>query len=369
MPGKPLPDESKRERALKLLGETDSALAEVIRDKLKGQDEDQKQPSRILRLPVDPSIIPPRFTIKKAAFTLPQLWPLSIDKSFWEDWAFVKWQALRRNPFYRSSIKRFYKPNPAIFQSSQISHLFQDYSPSFGPAENPFSVWRTWAIHRSLRMKTSERIEIEITERLLAKDFTIKRVDLWPVLPAVCFPHPYFLDKLRPLPFAIPIEPVNHKDKVPPYAALAETGLRKPKYLRLDISLPKDVLRRVMVDYLRSLKVLNLKPRDSDILTPEARRKRVEAHLLRQIPRRFRSLHAPIVPYWFCVWDLRQAGLKFPQIAGCLFPKEYVPNDPDSYPSLRAGEKYEAIQRVQDYYDQAKLLIDLIINPPASSIT
>ena len=148
---------------LELLAELDKSdpkKAKLFRDKLK------KLARRALRLAVNPAIIPPKFTIKKVGFTLPQVWPLSIDTSFWEDWAFIKWQALRRNHLYRRSIKRFYKPNPAIFQSSEISHLFQDYSPSFGPANNPFSAWRHWAIRRSAKLKTSDQIEREIAERL-----------------------------------------------------------------------------------------------------------------------------------------------------------------------------------------------------------
>jgi hypothetical protein len=293
--------------------------------------------------------------IPPAGFTLPQVWPLSIDKSFWEDWAFGKWQALRRNPLYRRSIKRAYKLNPTIFDSTQIGHLIRDYSPPSRPSANPLLMWRIWAIRQSFQMKTSKQIEIEVTERVLAKDFSTKKINLWPVRTDVCFPHPYFLDKIRPVPFAIPVKPVNRKDKVPPYAYLVETGLGKPKYLQLDISLPKDVIRRATVDYLKSLKVLNLKS--------------TVPNVLRQIPRRARSLHPTKVPYWFCVWDLKEAGLEFPQIAGYFFPKEYDPNDADGYPSLHGGEKYAAIQRVQDYYDQAKLVIDLVIEPPANSIT
>jgi hypothetical protein len=348
-------DEAKCERAIELLEESDPETAELFRGKLKERKDEKKSARRVLRVPVDPAIIPPKFTIKKAAFTLPQVWPLSIDKSFWEDWAFVKWQALRRNPLYRRSIKRAYKLNPTIFDSTQISHLLRDYSPPPRPSENPLRTWRTQAILQSRRMKTSEQSEIEVTERVVAKDFSTKKINLWPVQPKVCFPHPYFLDKLRPVPFAIPVKPVDRKDKVPLYAKLAKTGLRKPKYLWLDMSLPKDVLRRATVDYLKSLKVLNLKS--------------TVPNVLRQIPRRSVSLHGEKIPYWFAVWDLKRAGLEFPQIAGYLFPHEYDPTDPDGYPGLRAGEKYSAIQRVQDYYDQAKLVIDLIIKPPANSIT
>jgi hypothetical protein len=358
MPDKPL---TKAELALKLLDESDPEAAEFVRD-------EKRLRRRILRLAVDSSRAPPRFGVKKREPKLPPVWPLSIDKSFWEDWAFIKWQALRRNSRYQKEVRRLYRRSPEIFQSAEINHLFQDYIPSFGPDENPFVVWRQWALRRSFRIKTGEQIETELTERQLAEAFTAKRINLWPVEPKVCFPHPYFLDKLRPLPFAIPIEPVRRKDKVPPYVTLVKTGLLKPKYLRLDISLPKDVLRRSVVDYLRSLKVLNLKSRDSGILTPEARRKRVEANLMGQLPRRSISLHAKIVPYWFCVWDLKRAALQFPQIAGCLFPNEYDPDDPDGYPSRRPGEKYECIQRVQDYYEKAQLLIDFIFDPPANSI-
>jgi hypothetical protein len=349
-------DEAKRERALKLLEESDSELAETIRDKLK-EREDRKQTTRVFRLPVNPSIIPP----KKAGSML-QVWPLSIDRSFWEDWAFVKWQALRRNPLYRRSIKRAYKLNPAIFQST-LSHLFQDYSPPSKPFKNPFFAWCIWAIHQSVRMKTSDQIEIEVTERLMAEEFSTKKINLWPVRPDVCFPHPYFLDKLRPVPFAIPVKPVDRKDKVPLYAVLAKTGLQKPKYLWLDISLPKDVLRRAASEYLRELRsILRQKHQVFNL-------KSVLSSVQQQIPRRAVSLHAEKVPYWFAAWDLREAGLEFPQIAGYLFPKEYDPNDPDGYPTLHGGTKYLAVQRVQDYYDQAKLLINLITDPPANSIT
>ena len=103
-------------------------------------------------------------------------------------------------------------------------------------------------------MKPSEQIEIEVTEKLSAKDFTTKRVDLWPVRPGVCFPHPYFLDKLRPLPFAIPLEPVNRKGKTPLYSVLAETGLHRPRYLALDVSRSKEKLRRKVSDYLKGLR-------------------------------------------------------------------------------------------------------------------
>jgi hypothetical protein len=359
MPDKPL---TKAKLALKLLDESDPEAAELVRD-------EKRLRRRILRLAVDSSITSPRFVVRKRESKLPQVWPLSIDESFWGDWAFVKWQALRRNPRYQREVRRFYsRHSPEIFQSAEINHLFQDYTPSFGPAENPFSWWLNWAIRRSLRMKTSQQVETELIERQLAEAFTTKGINLWPVQPKVCFPHPYFLDKLRPLPFAIPIEPINRKDKVPLYATLLETGLRRPKYLRVDISLPKDVLRRSVMDYLGSLKVLNLKSRDSGILTPEARRKRVKAKLMGQLPRRSISLHAKIAPNWFCVWDLKRAGLQFPQIAGCLFPNEYDPDDPNGYPSRRPGEKYECIQRVQDYHEKAQLLINFIFDPPANSI-
>jgi hypothetical protein len=340
MPNKKNLDKAKRERALKLLEESDPELAETLRDKLKEREE-RKQTHRVFRLPVNPSIIPP----KKAGSML-QVWPLSIDRSFWEDWAFVKWQALRRNPLYRSSIKRFYKPNPAIFQSSQISHLFQDYSPSFGPAENPLSVWRTWAIHQSLRMKPSEQIEIEVTERLLAKDFTTKRVDLWPVLPAVCFPHPYFLDKLRPLPFAIPLEPVNRKGKTSLYSVLAETGLHRPRYLSLDVSLSKEKLRRKVSDYLKGLRAIQ-REKKTEPLELKATVQRV----LKQVPRRAISIHADDIPYQFAAWDLKKTkAMTFREIAETLWGPFTV-----TWP-----DKALEIQKAQDCFKKAARLINSI---------
>ena len=241
-PGQPL---------IKLLDKSDLETAQFIRGKLTAEDaaklkllDDpekakllqklEKLARQALRLAVNPAILPPQLTIKKSGILLPEVWPLSIDRSFWEDWAFIKWQAIRRNDFYRRAIERFYKPNPAIFQSSEISHLFQDYSPSLGLANNPFSTWRIWVIRQSLRMKTGEQMEVEITERLLAKNFTTKRVNLWPVLATDLFPHPYFLDKLRPLPFGVPIQPVNRPETLPPYVALVKTGSRKPRYFRFE---------------------------------------------------------------------------------------------------------------------------------------
>src|SRR5262245_14352269 len=224
MPTENSPNRAKRERALKLLEESDPETAELVQEKLN-ELEDRKQPARVLRLPVNPEIIPPRFTVKKAGFTLPKVWPLSIDKSFWADWAFVKWQALRRNRLYRRSIKTAYKFKPDdFFDSTQIGHLIRDHTPPSRASANPLLMWRIWAIRQSFQMKTREQIETEVTERVVAKDFSTKRINLWPVRPDVCFPHPYFLDKIRPVPFAIPVKPVNRKDKVPSYACLVKTG-------------------------------------------------------------------------------------------------------------------------------------------------
>ena len=240
--------------ALKLLEESDPELAKRFREELEKQQEQKQKPS--WRVAVDPSIIPPRFAVKKGGLTLPQVWPLSIDKSFWEDWAFVKWQALRRNPRYQREVRKLYRLSPEIFQSAEVKHLFQNYNPSPHRSENPLHAWRMETVSKSVRMKTSEQMEREVTERLLAQCFTTKGLNFWPVSPQFCFPHPHFLDKLRPLPFAIPVEPMNSKNKTPPYSVLAETGLHRPRYLRLDVSLSKDELLRKVSDYLKGLRAI-----------------------------------------------------------------------------------------------------------------
>lgn len=292
---------------------------------------------------------------------LPQDWPLTIHKSFWEDWPFIKWQALRRNPRYRREINKLYKESPDLFQISEIARFFKDYTPP--PPKSLYNTWRYWVINQTGQIKSSKRLGRQITEQLLSRSFTSRGIDLWPVPPSVCFPHPYHLDKLRPLPFAIPIEPVNRKPKSLPYAVFVETGFPKPKYLQLDISLPEDILRRAVVEYLRGLKIV-LRQKKQVLNLKSAIPK-----VLRQIPRRAMSLHTEKVPYCFAVWDLKEKGLNFPQIAGALWPDEYDPNDKEGYPGLREGIKYPAVQRVQDSYSRAKLLIDLIIEPPISSIT
>jgi len=253
---KPFAEIEEIEALIKLLDKNDLETAQLIRRKLTAQDASKlkllddadkekllqklkKLAPRSLRLAVNPTIIPPKFAIKKTGITLPPVWPLSIDRSFWEDWAFVKWQAVRRNDFYRRAIERFYKPNPAIFQSSEIDYLFQDYTLSceswpdgLGYTNNPFAAWCIWA---RLRKAVRLNIEEEVTERL-ARRVTIKKLDLWPVKPSVCFPHPDFLDKLLPLRFGIPLQPVNRKGKTPLYSMHVETGLQRLRYLKLDVS-------------------------------------------------------------------------------------------------------------------------------------
>lgn len=188
--------------------------------------------------------------------SFPTDWPLRIDKSFWKDWAFVRWQALRRNPRYQEQTKRLYKECPGLFQASEINRFFMDYTPS--PPRHSYTKWRSWAIKQKGKIKLAPQLEIELRERRLAGSFTSKPIDCWPVPQDVCFPHPYFLDKLRPLPLAIPVEPINRKEKIPRYTVLAETGLRRPKYLRLDMTIPRDELRREIVAYLKGLKALQI---------------------------------------------------------------------------------------------------------------
>jgi hypothetical protein len=310
-------------------------------------------------------------------------WPLSIHENFWRDCAFVKWQALRRNARYRRNVERFHELFPWLLQTSEITHLLREYPPPPRSDcwKNPYLGWTDWAINQGTTRKQSERLEREIHERL-SKTVKTGRVDLWPVPVRVCFPHPYVLDKLRPLPFAIPVEPVNRKRTCQPYEALVETGLRRPKYLKLDASLPKDILCRQVVSYLEGLRSVVQQKRQIINLKPVFRK------VLAQIPRRKISLHVDDVPYWFAVWDLRQQGLRvfsrlnrpispsatilqlsFPEIAGILWPNEYDPYDKRGFPGLRGGEKYSAVQRAQDYYANAKSLIKSLVMPHKKSTT
>jgi hypothetical protein len=291
-------------------------------------------------------------------------WPLSIDESFWRDWAFIKWQALRRNPRYRRTVERFHKLLPDLLQASEITHLLTEYPP---PARSdvwktPYSGWRDWAINQGTTRKQSDRLEREIHERL-SKTVKTGSIDLWPIPAKVCFPHPYVLDKLRPLPFAIPVEPVNRKHACQPYEALVETGLRKPKYLKLDVSLTKDALRRAVVSYLGGLETVVREKRQVINLKPILR------NVLVQIPQRKISLHVEEIPCWFAVWDLRQQGLSFPEIAGILWPNEYDSHDKRGFPGLPGGEKYPTVQRAQDYYANAKSLIESLLMPRKESTT
>jgi hypothetical protein len=41
-------------------------------------------------------------------------WPLLIHNSFWKDWAFVKWQALRRNPRYQAETTKLHRAAPEL---------------------------------------------------------------------------------------------------------------------------------------------------------------------------------------------------------------------------------------------------------------
>ena len=53
-------------------------------------------------------------------------WPLSIHASYWGDWAFVKWQALRRNRRYRREVAGIQKLSPRLFERSEIAHLLKN---------------------------------------------------------------------------------------------------------------------------------------------------------------------------------------------------------------------------------------------------
>jgi hypothetical protein len=163
----------------------------------------------------------------------------------------------------------------------------------------------------------------------------------------VCFPHPYFLDKLRPLPFAIAVKPVNLKQKIPLYAVLAETGLARPQYLKLDMSIPREELRRQTVDYLKDLKSLQIQRHGKQVFNLGATVQRV----MKQVPRRAMSIHADNIPYQFAAWDLRMKGLTFRQIAEILWGP-FIPTYPD---------KSVEIQRAQDCYRKAEHLIKMII--------
>lgn len=148
-----------------------------------------------------------------------------------------------------------------------------------------------------------------------------------------------------------------------PYEVLVETGLRSQKYLALDFSLPKDLLRRQVLAHLNQLQivirnrgqVINLKPVIRTVMT--------------QIPRRGVSLHDETIPYWFAVWDLRGKRISFPKIAGKLWPREYNPCDKLGYPGLPGGEKYPTVQRAQDYFKNAEFLIESLIMPREKSAT
>jgi len=275
----------------------------------------------------------------------PNDWPLQIDKSFWRDWAFVRWQALRRNSSYQKEITKLYKNSPRLFESSEIRRFFRDYTPS--PSRNFYMRWWHWAINQKGEIKSPAQLEIELKERLLAGSFTSKRVDFWPVSPDVCFPHPYFLDKLRPLPFSIRVKPVNRRQKTAPYAVLAETGLARPKYLKLDMSIPRDELRRQVVGYLKGLKWLQIQRQAKEVFNLGATVQRV----MKQVPRRAMSIHADDIPYQFAAWDLRMKDLKFRQIAETLWGP-FIPTYPD---------KSIEIQRAQDCYRKAEHLIKTII--------
>jgi len=325
-------------------------------------------------------------------------WPLSIHKSFWGDWAFVKWQALRRNRRYRRDIARLYKQNANLFETSPIAHLLREYRPPTDELSNynpilcsttarrsyRFSEWCFWARNESAARNLNRRMEneivpfydgmeselvpaydasIEIPERGLSRKFTTKQFNCSPVRPDVCFPHPDFLNQMHSLPFAIPVQPLMRKRACRPYEVLVETGLTKPKYLALDISFSKDVIRREVLGYLNQLKTVVRARRQVINVKPVLRR------IIAQIPRRKISLHADVIPCWFAVWDLRQQRIPFPKIAGRLWPQEYDPDDKLGFPGLPGDEKYPAVQRAQDYYDNAKSLIETLIMPSEKSAT
>lgn len=297
-------------------------------------------------------------------------WPLFIHRTFWSDWAFIKWQALRRNPHYQRQVAPIYKLNPQFFEGSAISHLLGDYRPrtesnNYNPilcskvSEGGFrySVWRGWAMNESAMRKKSTSLEVEIHERLFSRTFTSKRFNCWPVSPKVCFPHPDFLDQIRPLPFAVPGRPLMQRQASHPYEFIVETGLKNPKYLGLDNTLHKQVLRREVIAYLNQLQVVIRGRRQVVILKP------VLSKVMAQIPRRAISIHDQTIPYWFAAWDLKQQRMSFSRIAGKFWPEEHNPAEPGP----PAGEKDPAVQRAQDYHALADSLINSLIIPSDKS--
>jgi hypothetical protein len=168
MPNKKNLDKAKRERALKLLDETDPGLAKRFREELKkrSQRKDDLRPADLLQLH-------------------PSFW--SIRRGFY------RWQLLSRKQEYRDA-EVFKSRDSAIFTGSFYSRFYENYPPK---RNERFSRWSVRTIQRAGSTKSLSGREREV---VLSPDFfpdTLRLPDRWPpVPPEIEFPHPHVLDRL-----------------------------------------------------------------------------------------------------------------------------------------------------------------------------
>jgi hypothetical protein len=340
MPDKDLPvdllqlDEAKRERALKLLDETDPGLAKRFREELKKRSK-RKNDLRTVDL-------------------------LQLHPSFWSiRQGFYLWQLLRRKPEYCDA-EVFKSRDSAVFTESFYSRFYENYPPR--PNES-FPRWSVRIIQKAGSTKALSGREREV---ILSPDYlpdTLRLRDRWPpVPPEIEFPHPHVLDRLTHSSIGVAVSTVPSEDMskiqingrsfwvdlnfslkqicTEIFEDFGLSGWRSWAGSRENLTAEQRKARRAMTKELKSQLAALLRQRNRD--TDQKRQRQ-----------RKRSPEPPKIARALVAWDLKQVGKSYRQIIEVLYPDELARLTAHRKPLRDAGVRDTLLDRAKEHVKYA----------------
>ena len=316
-------DEAKRERALKLLEESDPETAELVRGELEKRNKRKENPRPLGDETED---------------------LLTIHPSFWMNPNFIRWQLLRRNNNYRSWADELFFNNYDFF-NNRFPSLFKGYRPKEGQS---ILDWGSRVQRDTLKTLTDLDMQWEVTAKSVVWPKIPKSLpDRWLPIPfEISFPHPRLLSLLTASTVGLAVTTV-------PFESMKRIHLEN-RDLWVDLAYPWRTIREDIRSYDLFLEIETEEEMTQALF--EAR-KQLEIPLRQRkrnsTPKRTRSRKRDSEPSRIArslvAWDLRQDGKSYAQICKELWPEDV------SRCSLRDidGDPSSLLKRARDHVKDA----------------
>jgi hypothetical protein len=327
MPNKKNIDEAKRERALKLLEESDPETAEILREQLKKRNKRKENPRPLGDETED---------------------LLAIHPSFWMNASFIRWQLLKRNKNYEYWAYEFFWDNREFF-TNHFAELVGSYRPKEGQS---LLNWGARVQQKTFRKLT----DVDMQWKLTAKSVVWRKVpkslpDRWIPIPIeVSFPHPHVLRLLTASTVGLAVTTV-------PFDDMKEIQLRG-RSLWVDLTKTWQEIKADIRSYESLLRINSEREMAETVLEAKKQlaidlRRRKRNSTPKRNRSRKRDSEPPRIARILAAWDLKQKGKSYAQICKELWPEEA------SRTSLRDidGNPSSLLKRARDHVRDAERLI------------